>query len=193
MTRPRCLFTPAPNTNKNQATGEGKTLVATLPAYLNGLAGKGAFIVTANDYLARRDAELMGQVHRFLGLSVGLIQQGMNYTERREAYGCDVTYVTNVELGFDYLRDNLALTNEETVLRERPLEKAYCLVDEADSILIDEARTPLIISKQIAAPQPKYGAAKKLVDFLKKARGTGAWLLGSIAYAHPFALCPSAP
>lgn len=150
------------------ATGEGKTLVATLPAYLNGLTGQGAFIVTANDYLARRDAELMGQVHRFLGLSVGLIQTGMNYVERREAYACDVTYVTNVELGFDYLRDNLALTREETVLRSRPLDKAFCLVDEADSILIDEARTPLIISKQINAPQPKYGAAKKLVDFLKQ-------------------------
>ncbi len=150
------------------ATGEGKTLVATLPAYLNGLTGAGAFIVTANDYLARRDAELMGQVHRFLGLSVGLIQAGMNYTERREAYSCDVTYVTNVELGFDYLRDNLALTRDETVLRHRPLDKAFCLVDEADSILIDEARTPLIISKQINAPQPKYGAAKKLVDFLKQ-------------------------
>jgi preprotein translocase subunit SecA len=149
------------------ATGEGKTLVATLPAYLNGLTGNGAFLVTANDYLARRDAELMGQVHRFLGLSVGLIQTGMTYPERREAYACDVTYVTNVELGFDYLRDNLALTEDETVLRARPLERAFCLVDEADSILIDEARTPLIISKQINAPQPKYGAAKKLVDFLK--------------------------
>jgi hypothetical protein len=106
----------------------------------------------------------------------------MNYTERREAYGCDVTYVTNVELGFDYLRDNLALTREETVLRERPLEKAFCLVDEADSILIDEARTPLIISKQISAPQPKYGAAKKLVDFLKKVGGVLGWGVGGVCW-----------
>jgi len=150
------------------ATGEGKTLVATLPAYLNGLLGQGAMVVTANDYLARRDAELMGQVHRFLGLSVGLIQNGMNPSERREAYMCDITYVTNVELGFDYLRDNLALTREECVLLDRPFTKAYCLIDEADSILIDEARTPLLISKQIEAPQTKYAAAKKLADFLKK-------------------------
>lgn len=119
-------------------TGEGKTLVATLPAYLNGLTGKGVHVVTVNDYLARRDAEWMGQVHRFLGLSVGLIQAGMSPEERKKNYACDITYTTNSELGFDYLRDNMATVMGEVV--QRPFN--YCVIDEVDSILIDEARTP---------------------------------------------------
>ncbi|MEN9227110.1 MAG: preprotein translocase subunit SecA [Gloeomargarita sp. GMQP_bins_120] len=132
-------------------TGEGKTLVATLPAYLNALTGKGVHIVTVNDYLARRDAEWMGQLHRFLGLSVGLIQQGMDATERRKNYACDITYATNSEIGFDYLRDNMATSLEEVV--QRPFY--YCIIDEVDSILIDEARTPLIISGQVADPEER--------------------------------------
>ncbi len=123
-------------------TGEGKTLVATMPMYLNGLAGKGAHLVTVNDYLAKRDAEWMGQVYRFLGLDVGCIQANMTPEERREAYGADVTYGTNSEFGFDYLRDNMAMRREHMVQRGH----VYCIVDEVDSILIDEARTPLIIS-----------------------------------------------
>jgi preprotein translocase subunit SecA len=133
-------------------TGEGKTLVATLPAYLNGLTGKGVHVVTVNDYLARRDAEWMGQVHRFLGLSVGLIQAGMSPDERKKNYACDITYTTNSELGFDYLRDNMATAMAEVV--QLPFE--YCIIDEVDSILIDEARTPLIISGQIERPSEKY-------------------------------------
>jgi preprotein translocase subunit SecA len=133
-------------------TGEGKTLVATLPAYLNGLTGKGVHVVTVNDYLARRDAEWMGQVHRFLGLSVGLIQAGMSPDERKKNYACDITYTTNSELGFDYLRDNMATAMAEVV--QLPFE--YCIIDEVDSILIDEARTPLIISGQIERPTEKY-------------------------------------
>ena len=126
-------------------TGEGKTLVATLPSYLNALTGRGVHVVTVNDYLARRDAEWMGQIHRFLGLSVGLIQQDMSPPERRRNYACDITYATNSELGFDYLRDNMAADIAEVVQREFH----YCVIDEVDSILIDEARTPLIISGQI--------------------------------------------
>lgn len=145
------------------ATGEGKTIVAALPSCLNALTGEGVFVVTVNDYLARRDAELVGQVHKFLGLSVGLIQAGMKPLERREAYSCDITYVTNSELGFDYLRDNLAMTEEDIVLT-RPL--GFCIVDEADSILIDEARTPLIISERTPAPTQKYETAKKAADML---------------------------
>jgi preprotein translocase subunit SecA len=142
------------------ATGEGKTLVATLPVYLNALTGAGGvFVVTANDYLARRDAETMGQVHRFLGLSVGLVQADMAPALRRSAYDSDVTYVTNQELGFDYLRDHLAVS-PEGVAQARPWH--YCLVDEADSILIDEARTPLIISKQVPAPTRKFATAAKV-------------------------------
>ena len=133
-------------------TGEGKTLVATLPAYLNALTGKGVHIITVNDYLARRDAEWMGQVHRFLGLSVGLIQSGMEPRERQKNYACDITYATNSEIGFDYLRDNMATSMEEVV--QRPLN--YCVIDEVDSILIDEARTPLIISGQVERPSEKY-------------------------------------
>ncbi|BBA78725.1 preprotein translocase subunit SecA [cyanobacterium endosymbiont of Rhopalodia gibberula] len=133
-------------------TGEGKTLVATLPAYLNGLTGRGVHVVTVNDYLARRDAEWMGQVHRFLGLSVGLIQAGMSPDERKKNYACDITYTTNSELGFDYLRDNMATAMAEVV----QLPFNYCIIDEVDSILIDEARTPLIISGQIERPTEKY-------------------------------------
>ena len=125
-------------------TGEGKTLVSTAPAYLNALAGKGVFIVTVNDYLAKRDAEWMGEVHRFLGLTVGVVLNSMNSDERREAYNCDITYVTNNELGFDYLRDNMAIYKEQMVMRNLD----YAIIDEVDSVLIDEARTPLIISGQ---------------------------------------------
>ncbi|WP_035985984.1 preprotein translocase subunit SecA [Leptolyngbya sp. KIOST-1] len=139
-------------------TGEGKTLVATLPSYLNALSGKGAHVVTVNDYLARRDAEWMGQIHRFLGLSVGLIQQGMSPTERRHNYGCDITYGTNSEFGFDYLRDNMATAIEDVV--QRPFN--YCVIDEVDSILIDEARTPLIISGQVERPSEKYNRADEV-------------------------------
>lgn len=151
------------------ATGEGKTLVATLPAYVNALTGKSSFVITVNDYLARRDMEKMGQVHRFLGLTVGLIQSGMSEELRRQAYACDVVYVTNSELGFDYLRDHLALTPQQTVLPGGAGEfDGFCVVDEADSVLIDEARTPLIISKQVAAPANKYAVANKLAGALKK-------------------------
>ncbi len=144
-------------------TGEGKTLVATLPAYLNGLTGRGVHIVTVNDYLARRDAEWMGQVHRFLGLTVGLIQSGMNPEERKKNYACDVTYTTNSELGFDYLRDNMATAMAEVV--QRPPN--FCIIDEVDSILIDEARTPLIISGQVERPTEKYIKAAEIAKKLE--------------------------
>ena len=147
-------------------TGEGKTLVATLPCYLNALTGKGVHVVTVNDYLARRDAEWMGQVHRFLGLSVGLIQQDMNPIERKKNYDCDITYATNSELGFDYLRDNMATDINEVVQRKFN----YCVIDEVDSILIDEARTPLIISGQVERPQEKYEKAAELSLALVKAK-----------------------
>ncbi len=147
-------------------TGEGKTLVATLPCYLNALTCKGVHVVTVNDYLARRDAEWMGQVHRFLGLSVGLIQQDMSPSERKKNYACDITYATNSELGFDYLRDNMATEIEEVVQRKFN----YCVIDEVDSILIDEARTPLIISGQIERPQEKYQKAAELSLSLIKAK-----------------------
>jgi preprotein translocase subunit SecA len=145
-------------------TGEGKTLVSTLPAYLNGLTGKGVHIVTVNDYLARRDAEWMGQVHRFLGLSVGLIQSGMSPGEKRRNYACDVTYCTNSELGFDYLRDNMATSVND--LMQRPFN--YCIIDEVDSILIDEARTPLIISGSLERPSEKYLKANEVAQALVK-------------------------
>ena len=125
-------------------TGEGKTLVSTLPAYLNALTEEGVLVVTVNDYLAKRDAEWMGQIHKFLGLSVGIVLHDMKDDERRAAYACDITYVTNNELGFDYLRDNMAIYKEQIVLRGLK----YCIIDEVDSVLIDEARTPLIISGQ---------------------------------------------
>ncbi len=125
-------------------TGEGKTLVATLPSYLNALEGKGVHVVTVNDYLAKRDAEWMGQIHEFLGLTVGVVLNSMNSEERQKAYQCDITYVTNNELGFDYLRDNMVIYKEQLVLRGMH----FCIIDEVDSVLIDEARTPLIISGQ---------------------------------------------
>jgi preprotein translocase subunit SecA len=145
-------------------TGEGKTLVSTLPAYLNAISGKGVHIVTVNDYLARRDAEWMGQIHRFLGLSVGLIQAGMGPSERKKNYDCDITYVTNSEVGFDYLRDNMASSIQEVV--QRPFN--YCVIDEVDSILIDEARTPLIISGQVERPTEKYLQAAQVAAALQK-------------------------
>ena len=145
-------------------TGEGKTLVAVLPAYLNALAGKGVHIVTVNDYLARRDSEWMGKVHRFLGLSVGLIVHGLSNEERRAAYACDITYGTNNEMGFDYLRDNMALYKESMVQRGH----AFAIVDEVDSILIDEARTPLIISGQGDESTDLYRQADDFVSRLKK-------------------------
>lgn len=145
-------------------TGEGKTLVATLPAYLNALSGRGVHVVTVNDYLARRDAEWMGQVHRFLGLSVGLIQSGMGPAERQRNYACDITYATNSELGFDYLRDNMATSMADVV--QRPFN--YCIIDEVDSVLIDEARTPLIISGQVDRPTEKYLKAAQIARYLKK-------------------------
>ncbi len=146
-------------------TGEGKTLVATLPSYLNALTGRGVHVVTVNDYLARRDAEWMGQVHRFLGLSVGLVQQSMTPLERKKNYACDITYATNSELGFDYLRDNMAADESEIVQRDFQ----FCVIDEVDSILIDEARTPLIISGQVERPQEKYQQAAEVVANLKRA------------------------
>jgi preprotein translocase subunit SecA len=145
-------------------TGEGKTLVATLPSYLNALTGKGVHVITVNDYLARRDAEWMGQVHRFLGLSVGLIQSSMNPSERQKNYDCDITYVTNSEVGFDYLRDNMATSMADVV--QRPFN--YCVIDEVDSILVDEARTPLIISGQVERPTEKYLQAAEIAFALKK-------------------------
>jgi preprotein translocase subunit SecA len=145
-------------------TGEGKTLVATLPAYLNALNGKGVHIITVNDYLARRDAEWMGQVHRFLGLTVGLIQQGMDQVERKKNYSCDITYATNSEVGFDYLRDNMATAMEDVV--QRPFN--FCVIDEVDSVLIDEARTPLIISGQVERPSEKYMRAAEVAAALRK-------------------------
>ncbi|MCR4587112.1 MAG: preprotein translocase subunit SecA [Lachnospiraceae bacterium] len=141
-------------------TGEGKTLVATLPSYLNALEGKGVHVVTVNDYLAKRDKELMGQVHEFLGLTVGCILNSMTNDERREAYNCDITYVTNNELGFDYLRDNMVIYKEQLVLRGLH----YAIIDEVDSILIDEARTPLIISGQSSKSTKLY----ELCDILAR-------------------------
>ena len=145
-------------------TGEGKTLVAVLPAYLNALTGEGVHIVTVNDYLARRDSEWMGKVHRFMGLSVGLIVHGLTSEERRAAYACDITYGTNNEMGFDYLRDNMALYKESMVQRGH----AFAIVDEVDSILIDEARTPLIISGQGDESTDLYRQADDFVRRLKK-------------------------
>ncbi|PWZ32665.1 Protein translocase subunit SECA1, chloroplastic [Zea mays] len=145
-------------------TGEGKTLVAILPAYLNALSGKGVHVVTVNDYLARRDCEWVGQVPRFLGLQVGLIQQNMTPEQRRENYSYDITYVTNSELGFDYLRDNLAMTVDELVLRNFN----YCVIDEVDSILIDEARTPLIISGLAEKPSDRYYKAAKIAEAFER-------------------------
>lgn len=147
-------------------TGEGKTLVATLPSYLNALEGKGVHVVTVNDYLAKRDAEEMGKIHEFLGLTVGVILNGMEPEERQQAYGCDITYATNNELGFDYLRDNMVIYKEQLVLRGLH----YAIIDEVDSILIDEARTPLIISGQGSKSTKLYEACDILAKQLE--RGT---------------------
>ena len=145
-------------------TGEGKTLVSTLPAYLNALEGKGVHVVTVNDYLANRDAEWMGQIHRFLGLSVGCVLNSMKSEERREAYNCDITYITNNELGFDYLRDNMVIYKEQLV--QRGLH--YAIIDEVDSVLIDEARTPLIISGQSGKSTKLYEVCDYLARVLKR-------------------------
>ena len=147
-------------------TGEGKTLVSTLPAYLNALTGEGVHIVTVNDYLAKRDAEWMGQVHRFLGMTVGVVLNDMTSEQRKEAYACDITYVTNNELGFDYLRDNMSIYKEQLVLRDLD----YCIIDEVDSVLIDEARTPLIISGQSGKSTKLYEVCDVLARQLE--RGT---------------------
>ena len=145
-------------------TGEGKTLVSTLPAYLNALEGRGVHIVTVNDYLAKRDAEWMGKVHEFLGLTVGVVLNEMKPEERRAAYGCDITYVTNNELGFDYLRDNMVIYKEQLVQRELH----YCIIDEVDSVLIDEARTPLIISGQSGKSTKLYEVCDILAQQLER-------------------------
>ena len=150
-------------------TGEGKTLVSTLPAYLNALEGKGVHIVTVNDYLAKRDAEWMGQIHRFLGLTVGVVLNSMNNDERREAYNCDITYITNNELGFDYLRDNMVVYKEQLV--QRGLH--YAIIDEVDSVLIDEARTPLIISGQSNKSTKLYDACDILARQLERGEASG--------------------
>jgi preprotein translocase subunit SecA len=153
------------------ATGEGKTLVATMPVYLNALAGKGVHLVTVNDYLARRDGEWMGQIYKFLGLTVGIIQQGMLPVERQQAYGCDITYGTNNEFGFDYLRDNMATRLEDRVHRDYTGEKPgkhfyYAIVDEVDSVLVDEARTPLIIAGPVPDANQNFDALKPGIEHL---------------------------
>ncbi len=145
-------------------TGEGKTLVSTLPAYLNALEGKGVHVVTVNDYLAKRDAEWMGQIHEFLGLKVGVVLNSMSSEERQAAYACDITYVTNNELGFDYLRDNMVMYKEQLVLRDLH----YCIIDEVDSVLIDEARTPLIISGQSGKSTALYEMCDLLARQMKR-------------------------
>ena len=145
-------------------TGEGKTLVAVMPAYLNAITGKGVHIVTVNDYLARRDSEWMGKVHRFMGLDVGLIVHGLDNDERKAAYAADITYGTNNEMGFDYLRDNMAIYKSQMVQRGH----AFAIVDEVDSILIDEARTPLIISGKGEESSKLYEMADYFVSRLKK-------------------------
>lgn len=150
-------------------TGEGKTLVAVLPAYLNALTGEGVHVITVNDYLAKRDAETMGQIHRFLGLTVGVVLNEMNSDERREAYQCDITYITNNELGFDYLRDNMAIYKAEQV--QRGLK--YAIIDEVDSVLIDEARTPLIISGQSEKSTQLYEACDVLARQLERGEALG--------------------
>ena len=150
-------------------TGEGKTLVSTAPAYLNALAGKGVHIVTVNDYLAKRDAEWMGSVHEFLGLTVGVVLNSMTSEERKKAYACDITYVTNNELGFDYLRDNMAIYKEQMVLRDLD----YAIIDEVDSVLIDEARTPLIISGQSGKSTKLYEVCDILARQLERGEASG--------------------
>ncbi len=150
-------------------TGEGKTLVSTCPAYLNALTGRGVHIVTVNDYLAKRDAEWMGKIHEFLGLTVGVVLNPMNNEERKAAYACDITYVTNNELGFDYLRDNMAIYKEQMVLRNLD----YAIIDEVDSVLIDEARTPLIISGQSGKSTKLYEVCDILAHQLERGEASG--------------------
>ena len=150
-------------------TGEGKTLVSTLPAYLNALTGEGVHIVTVNDYLAKRDAEWMGRVHEFMGLTVGVVLNGMDNDERRAAYNCDITYVTNNELGFDYLRDNMVIYKEQLV--QRGLK--FAIIDEVDSVLIDEARTPLIISGQSGKSTKLYEMCDVLARQLQRGEASG--------------------
>jgi preprotein translocase subunit SecA len=145
-------------------TGEGKTLVATLPSYLNGISGKGVHVVTVNDYLAKRDSDWMGRIHKFLGLSVGVIVHGLDDDERRDAYAADITYGTNNEFGFDYLRDNMKFDLADYV--QRPFN--FAVVDEVDSILIDEARTPLIISGPTEDSTDKYYIIDRIIPLLKK-------------------------
>jgi preprotein translocase subunit SecA len=147
-------------------TGEGKTLVSTMPAYLNALTGKGVHIITVNDYLASRDAEQMGQVHNFLGLTCGCVLNTMKNDERREMYNCDITYVTNNEDGFDYLRDNMVIYKNQMVQRELN----FAIIDEVDSVLIDEARTPLIISGQSGKSTKLYETCDILAGQLEKER-----------------------
>jgi preprotein translocase subunit SecA len=149
-------------------TGEGKTLVATLPVYLNALSGNGVHVVTVNDYLASRDAERMGYLYNWLGLSVGCVVKGTPIQSRREQYSRDITYVENSELGFDYLRDNLVKSAKQRNLTTRKLH--YAIVDEIDSILIDEARTPLIISEPASEPTEKYMYYAKIVKSLIPAK-----------------------
>lgn len=150
-------------------TGEGKTLVATLPAYLNALTGKGVHVVTVNDYLAGRDAELMGKIHEFLGLTVGVVLSGSSGPQKKHAYACDITYVTNTELGFDYLRDNMAGTKESVVQRDL----SYAIIDEVDSVLIDEARTPLIISGEGRDVSKVYIACDTLAKTMERGEASG--------------------
>ena len=147
-------------------TGEGKTLVSTLPAYLNALTGEGVHVVTVNDYLAKRDADQMGRIHQFLGLTVGAVLGGMDAAQRKAAYGCDITYVTNSELGFDYLRDNMAVRSDQMVQRGFH----YAIIDEVDSVLIDDARTPLIISGESARSTRLYEACDTLARRLTRGR-----------------------
>ena len=150
-------------------TGEGKTLVSTLPAYLNALTGEGVHIVTVNDYLAHRDAEWMGKVHEFLGLTVGCVLNSMDNDERRAQYACDITYITNNELGFDYLRDNMVIYKEQLVQRDL----VYAIIDEVDSVLIDEARTPLIISGQSGKSTKLYEVCDILARQLERGEASG--------------------
>ncbi|MDR0221225.1 MAG: preprotein translocase subunit SecA, partial [Lachnospiraceae bacterium] len=145
-------------------TGEGKTQTCVLASYLNALGGRPVYVVTVNDYLAKRDAEWMGQVHRFLGLTVGCVLNDMTPEERQAAYSCDITYVTNNELGFDYLRDNIVIYKEQMVLREL----SYAIIDECDSVLIDEARTPLIISGQSGKSTKLYETCDILARQMKR-------------------------
>jgi preprotein translocase subunit SecA len=160
------------------ATGEGKTLVATMPLYLNALTGRGAHLVTVNDYLARRDSEWMGEIYKFLGLTVGCIQQGLDSAERREQYECDITYGTNNEFGFDYLRDNMAVRPEHRVQRGF----VYAIVDEVDSVLVDEARTPLIISGPVEHSDQAFDELKPLVE--RAVRAQTQWVNGALGEAE---------